>query len=204
MLGLGWGEMLVLATIAILVVGPKDLPKMLRGMGRTVRSIKTMAGDFQRQFSEALDDIDDDGNVTKGGLNPLKGIKDEINSVKEDFDLSWMDNEKVHEPAANAQARRQALKDAAGEPDPAMQSKPATAAKPKASAKAPTKAVSAKKPAARKPAAKKPAAKKPAARKAAAKKPTDSKTVAKKPVAKKSPAKKTAAKSTAKKAGETA
>jgi len=36
------------------VVGPKDLPKMLRTFGRTTAKLRAMAGDFQKQFNEAL------------------------------------------------------------------------------------------------------------------------------------------------------
>ena len=161
MLGLGWGEMLVLATIAILVVGPKDLPKMLRSLGRTIKGVRSMAGDFQRQFNDAIEDIDDDGNM-RSAMSPMKGIKNEMKSVKEDFDLSWMDTGKPDKSAESAAAKpddRSATK-------PASKPKAKTTRKPAGTAKA--KVSAAKKPAAvKKPAAaKKPAsAKKPAAAK---------------------------------------
>jgi sec-independent protein translocase protein TatB len=54
MFDIGWTEVLVIATVAILVVGPKDLPRMLRSFGRTMGQVRRMSNDFKRQFDEAL------------------------------------------------------------------------------------------------------------------------------------------------------
>jgi sec-independent protein translocase protein TatB len=54
MFDIGWSELLVIAVIAIVVVGPKDLPRMLRAFGKTVGNMRRMAADFQRQFNDAL------------------------------------------------------------------------------------------------------------------------------------------------------
>ena len=48
-----WSEMLVIACVAIIVVGPKDLPGMLRQFGKAIGNVKRLAGDFQRQFNDA-------------------------------------------------------------------------------------------------------------------------------------------------------
>ncbi|MEO0498636.1 MAG: Sec-independent protein translocase protein TatB, partial [Pseudomonadota bacterium] len=143
MLGLGWGEMLVLATVAILVVGPKDLPKMLRSIGRTVKSVRSVAGDFQRQFSDAIDEIDDDGTM-RAAANPMKSVKGEIDAVKEDFDLGWMDDEGPRRSAEAAVKKRMALDEAMSAEASKAAAKP-TGAKP-STAKSSTKKQSAKKP----------------------------------------------------------
>ena len=54
MFDIGWTEMLVIAIVMIVVVGPKDLPRMLRTFGKTTAKLRAMAGDFQKQFNEAL------------------------------------------------------------------------------------------------------------------------------------------------------
>ena len=54
MFDIGWTEMLVIAVVMIVVVGPKDLPRMLRTFGKTTAKLRAMAGDFQKQFNEAL------------------------------------------------------------------------------------------------------------------------------------------------------
>ena len=53
---IGWFEILIIVTIAILVVGPKDFPIMLKKMGSWFGSIKRYVSDVQNQVSE-LDDI---------------------------------------------------------------------------------------------------------------------------------------------------
>ena len=79
--------MLVVAVVAIIVVGPKDLPGMLRTVGKSVKKIRGMAGDFQRQFDDALKEAELDG-VKKSfddvkSMNPLNDIKDKLNPLKD-------------------------------------------------------------------------------------------------------------------------
>jgi sec-independent protein translocase protein TatB len=54
MLDIGWSELLVLAIVAIVVVGPKDLPKMMRTVGFYAGKGRRMAADFRRQFHEVV------------------------------------------------------------------------------------------------------------------------------------------------------
>ncbi len=54
MFQLSWSELLIIAIVAVVVVGPKDLPRLLRALGRTMAKLRRMAGEFQRQFNEAL------------------------------------------------------------------------------------------------------------------------------------------------------
>ena len=50
--GLGWTEILILAAIAIVVVGPKDLPVLMRTIGRFVGKARALAREFQESFEE--------------------------------------------------------------------------------------------------------------------------------------------------------
>lgn len=50
--GLGFSEILVLGVIALLVVGPKDLPVMLRKLGQWTRKLQAMAAEFRQGFDE--------------------------------------------------------------------------------------------------------------------------------------------------------
>jgi sec-independent protein translocase protein TatB len=52
--GLSMGELMVIAVIALIVVGPKDLPKMLRTIGRFVTKLRGMAGEFRRHLDSAI------------------------------------------------------------------------------------------------------------------------------------------------------
>ncbi len=83
MFDIGWTEMLVIAVVMIVVVGPKDLPKMLRTFGRTTKKLRGMAGDFQKQFNEALkeaelDDVKQSVDALRN-LNPASQIKKQLN-----------------------------------------------------------------------------------------------------------------------------
>jgi len=83
MFDIGWTEMLVIAVVMIVVVGPKDLPKMLRTFGKTTTKLRSMAGDFQKQFNEALKEAELD-DVKKSvdalrGLNPTNEIRKQLN-----------------------------------------------------------------------------------------------------------------------------
>ncbi|WP_295812945.1 Sec-independent protein translocase protein TatB [uncultured Nitratireductor sp.] len=94
MFDLGWPEIMVIAIVLIVVVGPKDLPRMLRTFGRTTSKLRSMAGDFRKQFDEALqeaelDDVKsmvddarklDPRNEIKKHLNPIEKVGQDIRS----------------------------------------------------------------------------------------------------------------------------
>ena len=54
--GFGYSEMFVVAVVAIIVIGPKDLPKVLRALGRTVAKMRGMAREFQGHLDQAMKD----------------------------------------------------------------------------------------------------------------------------------------------------
>ncbi len=94
MLDVGWPELLVIAIVLVVVVGPKDLPRMLRTFGKSTAKLRSMANDFRRQFDEALKEaeLDDVKSVIdstrkldptaeiRKQLNPINKIGDEIKS----------------------------------------------------------------------------------------------------------------------------
>lgn len=53
---IGWTELLLIGVVALIVVGPKDLPMMFRRLGQFTGRIKAMARDFQRAMDEAADE----------------------------------------------------------------------------------------------------------------------------------------------------
>ena len=76
---IGWFEILIIAIVAIIVVGPKDFPIMLKKMGSWFGSIKRYVSDVQNQVSE-LDDIEinDDTKINQN----QKSNKDEDEQKK--------------------------------------------------------------------------------------------------------------------------
>jgi len=87
MFDVGWSEMLVIAVVLIVVVGPKDLPRMLRQFGRTTSKLRAMAGDFRRQFDEALKeaDLEDVSDTIKSvrGINPMNEIRKHLAPIED-------------------------------------------------------------------------------------------------------------------------
>jgi sec-independent protein translocase protein TatB len=58
MFDIGWSEMAVIAVVALLVIGPKDLPKVLRTVGQWVSKARAMAREFQSSIDEMARDAD--------------------------------------------------------------------------------------------------------------------------------------------------
>jgi sec-independent protein translocase protein TatB len=91
MFDMSWGEVLVIGAVALIVIGPKDLPKALRTLGNMTSQVKKMASEFQSQFNEAmreaeLDDIKKEVsglNEQVSAFNPLGTIHDELKGAIE-------------------------------------------------------------------------------------------------------------------------
>ncbi len=158
MLDIGWSELLVIGIVALIVVGPKDLPKLFRALGQWVGKARGMARDFQRAMNEAADE---------SGVSDIKKSFDEAASGKG----MGLDNWDNAMPTASEKATpvsgvaKDEAKPAAKPVEDKAAPKTAAAKKPAAS-----KSTAAKKPAAKKPAAKEPAPKKTAAKKTTPKK----------------------------------
>ena len=97
--GIGAPELIVIAVLALIVVGPKDLPRMFRQVGRFVGQARQMARDFQRSF----DDMGREGEMSelrreiealKSG-NPIARAKRELDDVKRD--LASLEHETIVE-----------------------------------------------------------------------------------------------------------
>lgn len=87
MLDIGWTELLVIAVILIVVVGPKDLPPMIRAFGKMTKRLRQTAGEFRAQFDEALreaelDDLKNSVNDIRS-LNPANSLRETLNPLRQ-------------------------------------------------------------------------------------------------------------------------
>lgn len=87
MFDIGWTELLVIAVVLIVVVGPKDLPPMLRAFGKMTQRARKVAGEFRAQFDEALREAElDDVRQTISDaqkLNPVNSLREAMNPLRQ-------------------------------------------------------------------------------------------------------------------------
>lgn len=84
MFDLGWSELLLLMVLAIIFVGPKDLPKMMRTVGQAVAKVRAMAREFQSSFDELARETEleelrkEVASLKNHATKPLRSLQDEI------------------------------------------------------------------------------------------------------------------------------
>jgi sec-independent protein translocase protein TatB len=187
---IGWSEMAVILLVALVVIGPRDLPRVARSVGRWVAKGRAMAREFQTALEDMAREAELDkvkGEIEKAGrTNVGKTIEKTIDPTG-DLSRAFDPTARSGKPASGDQPGDGAVRSSpakAAEPKAA----PATApeAKPSPTSSAPAKSTPAKAPAAKASSAKA-AATKPVAAKPAAAKPAAAKPAATKPAAAKSP-----------------
>ena len=87
MFDIGWPEMALVAVIALIIIGPKDLPRILRYAGRWAGKARRMAREFQRNFDDMVRESDL-GEIKKsvdqvGAFNAVKDIGNSIDPTGE-------------------------------------------------------------------------------------------------------------------------
>lgn len=84
MLDIGWQELFIVAALAIIVVGPKDLPRALKTVMQYVRKARGLAREFQSGVDEMVREADMDD--LKKDLTKISNTKDLENTIKEAVD----------------------------------------------------------------------------------------------------------------------
>jgi len=101
MFDIGWSELLLIGVVALIAIGPKELPGALRAVGQWTGKIRRMASEFHDQFREAMreaemadikKDIDEAASKIHSDLDPFE-FKDAT---------SWKPAEPAAPPAADA------------------------------------------------------------------------------------------------------
>ena len=86
MFGLGWAEMMVVAVVALIVIGPKELPVVFRKLGQFVGKAKAMA----REFTSAMNQAADDSGM-KEAVDTMNSITDDVARVNKPLGTNWTD-----------------------------------------------------------------------------------------------------------------
>ena len=91
MLSFGWSEIILTLVVVVVIIGPKEIPNLLRQLGKFSKSIKKVS----REFKKSLNDLAEEGDLKevkksisdikdiKKDLDPTKIINSEIESIKE-------------------------------------------------------------------------------------------------------------------------
>jgi sec-independent protein translocase protein TatB len=96
MFDISWTEFLLIGVVALIVIGPKELPTVLRTLGQWTRRVRSMAADFQKQFQEAMREaemsdlkkqVDDIAHDIKS-YDPLKDVRADVEAAGKDIQSS--------------------------------------------------------------------------------------------------------------------
>jgi len=110
MFDISWTEFLLIGVVALIVIGPKELPAVMRTMGQWTRKVRGMAADFQNQFQEAMREaemadlkkqVDDIAHDVKN-YDPLKDVRADIENIGKDLDSTVAPQTAAESPSAPA------------------------------------------------------------------------------------------------------
>ncbi len=110
MFDISWTEFLLIGVVALIVIGPKELPAVLRTVGQWTRKVRTMAADFQGQFQEAMREaemadlkkqVDDLAHDVKN-YDPLKDVRADVEAAGRDIQASLEQKPEATSPVETA------------------------------------------------------------------------------------------------------
>jgi sec-independent protein translocase protein TatB len=96
MFDISWSEFLLIGVVALVVIGPKELPTVMRTLGQWTRKVRSMASDFQGQFHDAMREFEmadlkqqvDDIKNEVTNFDPLKSTREDLESTADDVKRS--------------------------------------------------------------------------------------------------------------------
>jgi sec-independent protein translocase protein TatB len=107
MFDIGWGELVVIGIVALIAIGPKELPTVLRTLGQYMGKVRRMASEFQGQFQEAMREAE---------LAELKKQAEDLKSSVSDLGNSVTDLGNI-DPLADTQKQIESAFDDAAKPE---------------------------------------------------------------------------------------
>ena len=82
----GWSEIILTLVVIVVIVGPKEIPNLLKQLGSFSKSIKKVSREFKKSLNELAEE---------GDLKEVKKSLSEINSIKKDLDPSKQINKEI-------------------------------------------------------------------------------------------------------------
>jgi sec-independent protein translocase protein TatB len=107
MFDIGWSELVVIAVVALIAIGPKELPGVLRMVGQWMGKARKMAAEFQGQFQEAMREAEmadlkksfDEVKDVATGLSPANAITSLQKDVSDALQIGDIDKPAADKPA---------------------------------------------------------------------------------------------------------
>jgi sec-independent protein translocase protein TatB len=115
MFDFSWSELLLIGAVALIFIGPKELPGVLRTLGQWMSKIRRMAGDFQNQFHDAMreaeladlkKEVDDMAAhaAQYSNFDPLADVRKGMESAQQEVEKAVADSPMAGSPAAGEPA----------------------------------------------------------------------------------------------------
>lgn len=94
MFNIGFSELLLIAVVALVFIGPKELPVVLRHIAKFFRELQALGDDMKRQFSDAVEESGLKGTTT---IIDMEGRKQQAYDIADLEKLAAPKHEKPHE-----------------------------------------------------------------------------------------------------------
>jgi sec-independent protein translocase protein TatB len=102
MFEIGWSELLLIGIVALIAIGPKELPTVLRTLGQWMSKLRRMASEFQSQFQEAMREaemadlkkqVDEMTSQAQSyaSFDPVSEVKRELESTQQQIESAMVD-----------------------------------------------------------------------------------------------------------------
>jgi sec-independent protein translocase protein TatB len=102
MFEIGWSELLLIGIVALIAIGPKELPTVLRTLGQWMSKLRRMASEFQNQFQEAMREaemadlkkqVDEMTSQAQSyaSFDPVSEVKRELESTQQQIESAMVD-----------------------------------------------------------------------------------------------------------------
>src|SRR6266576_2920606 len=112
MFDFSWSELLLIGIVALIFIGPKELPGVLRTLGQWMTKIRRMAGDFQNQFHDAMREAEL-GDLKKevdemsaqaanySNFNPLTDVRKDLENAQREIESAVAGTPAAESPAVS-------------------------------------------------------------------------------------------------------
>jgi sec-independent protein translocase protein TatB len=131
MFDIGWGELLVIGIVALIAIGPKELPGVMRMVGHWMGKVRSMASEFRGQLQDAMREAemaDLKKQVEEMSAAAVKKFEDPIEDARRDIEGTAQDKPSTSTSPAPAEPAPQPAPEIPAAPPTAPSATPPTKA----------------------------------------------------------------------------